>query len=170
MEKKVTSSVMMGLMVALVLIVISLVTYFTGVYTESWNQYLGFVILFAAILISVLIHAKEVDYRDTFGKLFGFGFKVAATATCIMILYVVLSSFLFPDVKTKIMEVARENALKQPNANPDQVEQGMQFFEKNFTLFVILGIIFWYLVIGCVASLIGAAVAKKRPASEFENV
>lgn len=172
MEKKATSSVVMGLLITLVLIVISLVMYFTDLYMETWNQYLGFVILFAGVIIAVLMHAKEVNYHATFGNLFGFGFKVTAAITVLMILYVIISGFIFTDVKTRYMEMAREQMAKsQQNASADQIEQGMQFMEKNFTLFIILGILFWYLVCGAIASLIGAAVAKKRPpVAEFENV
>src|SRR5690349_17057091 len=118
MEKKVTSSVTMGLLIALIMIVFSLVTYFTGLYTETWAQYAGFFILCASIFIAVLIHAKERQNYATYGQLFGFGFRTTATITVIMILYVVLSGFLFPDVKTRMLELANERALQgSPNAS-----------------------------------------------------
>jgi hypothetical protein len=172
MEKKPTSSTTMGLLVGLILIVCSLVIYFTSLYTETWAQYIGFVLLFGGILLAVLMHAKEVEYQTTFGKLFGFGFKVTAAVTVLMIVFVVLQGMIFPDIKTRFIEVAREQAYNHPQAaaNKDAIDQNLAMVEKNFTFIVILGILFWYLVIGAIASLIGAAIPKKRPVTEFENI
>jgi hypothetical protein len=173
MEKKPTSSAVMGLLVGLILIVCSLVIYFTQLYLETWGQYIGFVLLFGVILVSVLLHSNEVAHQTTFGKLFGFGFKVTAAATVSMIVFVVLQGMIFPDIKTRFMEVAREGAYKHPEAaaNKDAIEQNLQMVEKNFTFIIILGILFWYLVIGAIASLVGAAVAKKKPVvAEFDNI
>jgi hypothetical protein len=170
MEKKPTSSAVMGLLVGLALIVCSLVVLFGDFYTERWSQVLGFVILFGGIIFCVLLHAKEVDHRETFGGLFGFGFKTTAAATVVMIGFVILEGFIFPDVKTRIIEMSRVEMSKNPNVSESQVEQSLQWMEKNFTLMIILSVLFWYLVIGAVASLIGAAAAKKRPVTTFDNI
>ena len=171
MEKKPTSAPLMGLMLGLVLIVTGLITFFAELYTEQWAQWIGFIILFGGIVACVLMHAKEVGYREGFGALFGFGFKVTAAATVIMILYVVLQGFLFPDIKTRIIEMTQEQMSKNPQANQAQIDQTVSWMSNNFTLMIILGVLFWYLVLGAAASLLGAAVAKKRPvAHTFDNI
>lgn len=167
MEKKTTSAVTIGVLVSLVLIVLALVIYFAKMYTAKWAQYLGICIFAGAIIWAVINHGKETGHQAGFGSLFGFGFKVAAVITCIMILYTIASGYLFPDVKETIMEQARAEAAKNPNADPGQVEQGMQMFERNYTLFIVLGLIFWYVISGAIAALIGAALTKRRP--PFEN-
>lgn len=167
MEKKPTSAVTIGLLAALVLIVLALVVYFANLYTEKWAQYLGIIIFAVAVIWGVVNHGKETGYQATFGGLFGFGFKIVAVITCLMILYTIVSGYLFPDVKEKIMEQARNEAAKNPSADPNQIEQGMQMFERNYTMFLVLGLVFWYVISGAIASLIGAAVTKKRP--PFEN-
>jgi cytochrome bd-type quinol oxidase subunit 2 len=170
MEKKVTSSALMGLLVALVLIVFSLIMYFADLYTEQWNQWAGLIILVASIIFAVLFSAKERDHQVTFGSLFGFGVKVAAASTCIMILYMLLQGVVFPDIKTRIMEMSRAQALKQPGVSEADVDRYMEMFERNYTLFMVIGVLFWNMLIGVVASLVGAAVAKKRPVAEFDNI
>ena|ERR1022692_571821 len=169
MEQKVTTPVLAGAIISLILIVESLIVYFTGLYLQDWVQYLAFVILIAGIVWAVINNAKQKNNNVSYGQLFGFGFKVAAVITCLMILYAVLSGFLFPEIKQKIIEVARQKALAKPNADADQVEKGMEFFEKNYNLFIIIGLVFWYLIIGLVTSLIAAAFPKKNPTPEFEN-
>ena len=170
MKKKSTSPVMAGLLICIVLIVYGLVMYFAGLYTETWNQYIGMVLLAGGLIWAVVNHSKEKEANITFGGLFGFGFKTTAVIICITIVYVLIFGYIFPDVKEAIITKAREQALTAPDANESQVEQGMAMFEKNYTLFMMIGIIFWYAVIGAVSSLIGAAIAKKNPKPVFDNV
>ena len=100
MEKKVTSSVMMAIVITLVLIVVNLVVYFTDLWREMWAAYSGFFLLFIAIIWVVIVHGKERENNVTFGRLFGFGFKTAAAVTCLMILYTLLFNVLMPEAKS----------------------------------------------------------------------
>ena len=173
MEKKPTPASTMGLLVGLVMIIFNLVTYFTNLYTETWLQMVGGALLLAGIITAVLLHAKEVGYRDSLGGLFGFGFKATAAVTVITIAYVILQGLIFPDIKTRFLEAQRQLAYARPEAqaNREAIEQGLGMLERNYTLFIILSVIFWTLVIGAVASLIGAAIPKKnRPDTSFENI
>lgn len=163
MEKKITSPVNAGIIISLILIVLTLVLYFTNLYTQQWSQYIGFVIFLGGIIWAVRNHGKELDYTATFGNLFGFGFKTAAVITCIMILYTILSGYIFPDIKEKIIANATEQALAKPGVNEEQVRKGMEMFANNYNLFIIMGILFWYLAIGAISSLVGAALTKKTP-------
>ena len=169
MEKKPTSSSVIGIILCAILIVISLVVYFLELFTEQWIQYVGLAVLFGGVIWAVINNGKERNNNVTFGNLFGFGFKVIAVVIVVMVLYTLLSGYLFPDMKTKIIEVARTRALANPNADPAQVKTGMDIFERNYTLFLVIGVVFWYLILGIIASLIGAAAAKKNPGSPFQN-
>jgi len=170
MKKKSTSPVVAGLLICAVLIVFGLVMYFTGLYTETWNQYVAMVMLAGGLIWAIVNHGKEKEGNVTFGSLFGFGFKTTAVIICITIVYLLIFGYIFPEAKETIITKAREQALTAPNANESQVEQGMAMFERNYTLFMVIGIIFWYAVIGAVSSLIGAAVTKKDPKPVFDNV
>lgn len=170
MEKKMTTPVVAGLVISMILIVFSLVVYFTGLYTETWNQYVGVAILVTGIIWAVYNHGKENGFYAGFGKLFGFGFKTTAVIVCIMIVWTLLSGFFFPEIKEKMIEMSRENALSQPNANAAQVEQGIEMFAKNYTLFIVIGLLFWNLIAGALSALIGAAITKKKPVDPFERI
>ncbi len=75
----------------------------------------------------------------------------------------------FPEFKDKIIEAAREGMEKQGKMSDDQIDQGMQMFEKNFILFSSGGALFMYLILGCIASLIGAGITKKQPRNPFDQ-
>jgi len=170
--KKQTSTMAAGLVISLVLIVFALVIYFMNLYTETWNAYLGIGLFVLCLVLAILNHAKEKENRVTFGQLFAYGFKTTAVVICIMIIYTLVSGYVFPDVKQNLIEKARADAMSVPNANESQVEQGMAMFEKNYTLFIIMGLLFWYLVCGAIISLITAAITPKKPVDnhEFEKV
>jgi hypothetical protein len=169
MEKKVTTPVLAGLIISLILIAESVITYFTGSYLQDWAKYVGFAILVIGIVWAVINNAKEKSNNVTYGQLFGFGFKVAGVVTCITILYLLLSGVIFPDMKEKIIDVAKQQAMAKQGADPDQIEKGMEMFENHYTLFIVIVVVFWYLLIGVVVSLIAAAIPKKNPHSPFEN-
>lgn len=174
MEQKPVSAVAVGIIISLVLILISLIVYFTGMFTETWNQYLGFAVFVGGIVLAVRRHGRDHAYGLGFGRLFAFGFKVTAVIICLMILYTLFSGWLFPDIKDKLMAVAREQAMAeaagQPGVNQAQVEAGMAMFEKNFTLFIVMGILFWYLFLGALSSLAGAALTRRRPPMDAEQI
>jgi len=69
---------------------------------------------------------------------------------------------LFPDMKEKIFSM-QETKMEEKGLDADKIETTMTMMKKYFTLFLILGVIFGNIVFGCIASLIGAAVAKKKP-------
>ena len=167
MEKKITSPVAAGLIISLVIIAISVITYFTGTYLQTWAKYIGFAALVIGIIWSVINNAKEKNSEVSYGQLFAFGFKVAAAVTCITILFLLLSGLIFPDMKGKIIDYARQQALAKQGADADQAEKGTELFEQHYTLFLVIGTIFWYLVLGVLSSLIAAAIPKKNPQSPF---
>lgn len=169
MEKKITSHVTKGLIISLILIVIGLAFYFSGLYLENWAQYIVLVIYIAAIIWSVLVYGKENENAVTFGNLFVHGFKIAAVVTCIMIVYSLAFGYVFPEMKEKIMEKQMEAMSAREGITQAQIDAGMEMMKKGFTLFMILGIIFSYLITGLIASLIGGGVAKKNPPSPFQQ-
>jgi hypothetical protein len=171
MEKKVTSSVAMGVLVALILVVCNLVVHFSGLWREMWAAYSGFALLFIAAIVVVILHAKETGYRGSFGNLFSFGFRTTAATICLMVLYTILFNLIFPEAKAKYLELVRERSLQRPEATEQDVTRLVDWVSNNYILFSVIGIVFWFLVLGGVGSLIGAAVSKKnQPATDFDNI
>lgn len=171
MEKKETSSVMMAVVISLMLIISHLVIYFTGLWREMWAAYLSFGLFFIAIIVVVIIHSREKKTTPTFGNLFGFGFKTVAAVTSLMILYTILFNVLMPEAKEQYLVFLREQTLKNPNATEEMADKTVEMFGNNFMLLSVLGTLFWYLILGCIASLIGAAAGDKKPRiAEFENI
>lgn len=169
MEKKPVSHFVAGIIIAAIMIVYSLILNFTGMMANQALGFVSYILLVGGLIYFILQYAKSVDHTATFGKLFSFGFKATAITTLILIIYMYLFFTIFPEYKDKMIDIARENAAKNPQANQEQIEQGMEFFAKNFYLFTIGFTLFFMLIIGAVGSLIGAGIAKKNPQAPFQN-
>lgn len=164
MEQKITQPWIKGLIVSLILIIYGIVLYFTG---QSQNKSLGLlqlVILVIDLIISCIVFAKQQNGNVTFGNVFAHGFKTTAAIIVIMVLYTVVSiNFLFPEMIDLAVNQARIDMEKRGDLNDDQITQAIQMSRKFFTPFAIGGIVLGFGIIGVIASLIGAGVAKKNP-------
>src|SRR6185437_5348395 len=133
MQQTVTTSTTKGIVLALILIIIALATYFLNMNQNSALQYISYVFFIAGIIWSVVSYGKQIDHNSTFGNYFAHGFKTAATVTAIMIIYVIL----FPDMKEKAMDAARKSMEAKGNITQEQITQALGFTQKFFTVFLI---------------------------------
>lgn len=163
-ENKIMSAQIKGLLIALIVIILGIVGYYTGLgLTTIWYSWLVNLILLVAIIFACVHYAKQKDGYVTFGNVFLHGFKVSAVITIIMLVYTILAfTVLFPDMKEKIFEMQASQMEKQ-GLDDEKMEQATSAM-KNFFWPITIGVtIFGTLIWGCIASLIGAAVAKKKP-------
>lgn len=164
METKVTSPALKGTLIALILIVIGLATYFTGQTQNKAVGSIGMILYLVAIAYSTILYAKQNNGNVTFGNAFADGFKTSAAATALFVVYTFLAvKFIMPDLADLSLEQARKGMEEKNNLTPEQIEQSLAMVKKFFIPFAIGGALFIYLILGLIASLIGAAIAKKNP-------
>ena len=164
-----TSTVIKGVVIALIMIISSIAIYFSGVDLNSPVKWLSYCILVAGIIISVLQYGKQIDYNATFGNYFAHGFKVAAAITVLMVIYMIVFIYIFPDFKEKALEEARKAMDAKNNISEEQKTTALEMTKKLFTVFVVGGTLLSTIIIGVIGALIGAAVAKKNPRPLDEN-
>jgi hypothetical protein len=171
METTVTKPPVKGLVISLIIIVFSMILYFTGQVTNQALGYLQYVILIGGIIWSCTSYAKQLNGNVTFGNVFAHGFKTTAVVIVLVTIYTILAiKVLFPEMLNIIIEQAKENMRKQPNVTDEQIDKGVDFMKNNFMTFAIAGIILIFGIVGLISSLIGAAVAKKNPQDPFSQV
>jgi hypothetical protein len=163
METKVTSPALKGTLIALILIVLGLATYFTGQTQNKAVSSIGMVLYLVAIAYSTILYAKQKNGNVTFGNAFADGFKTSAAATALFVVYTFIAfKFIMPDIVDLSMEEARKN-LVEKKMPQEQIDAALGMTQKFFIPFAIGGALFIYLIVGLIASLIGAAIAKKNP-------
>lgn len=162
MEPTVTPTSTKGIVIALILIILALVTYFLNIEVNGPLQWVGYAIFIGGIIWSVMSYGKQISYNSTFGNYFAHGFKVAALVTAIMIIYIIVFVLLFPDFKEKAIVEARKSMQSKGNLTEEQMNAGLEMTRKFFMVFLMGGTLLGYLFFGALASLIGAAITKKE--------
>ena len=170
-DQKIMSHFIKGVLISLVVIVLGVAGYIAGVSMQSWYSWTVNCILFILITIACIYFAKQKNGFVTFGNIFSHGFKTTAIIALIMVAYTLLSlTVIFPDMKEKAMEAAQKSMEDRGNMTDDQIETAMNFTRIYFLVFAIFGAMIGTLIFGLIASLIGAAVAKKRPVNPIDQM
>jgi Protein of unknown function (DUF4199) len=170
MEQKVTSPIVKGLIITLILALIDLIGGFAHLKMETWFRWLPTCVLVAAIIWACINYGSQLNGNTTFGNVFAHGFKTSAVVACILILYTLLSIYIiFPETKDLAIEAARKQMEEKGNIPEANIDQAMEITRKFFLPFAIGGALIGTLIIGAIAALIGAAFTKKNPQAEFEN-
>lgn len=151
-----------GLVISVIMILLSTLFYILHINTEKWTQWVGMVIMFVGVIVSCIQYAKVNNGNVTFGNVFGNGFKTTSIVALLTILVGVLFVLIFPDIKEQALEQVRRDMEKQGQAD-DVIDKAVAMTDKMFIVFMLAGGIFGTLFFGAIASLIGAAVAKKNP-------
>ena len=169
-ENKIMSPQIKGLLISLIVIVFSIAGYFTGLSYTGWYPWVINLVLLMAIVVACVHFANQKQGYVTFGNVFLHGFKITAVVAIIVLVYTLLAfTVLFPDMKEKIFEM-QQAQMEKRGLDDDKLEQGMTMMKKYFMIFLVIGVIFGTLIWGAIASLIGAAVAKKKKFNPLDQI
>lgn len=162
MEKKITTHIIKGLIIGLVMVVISIIFQVFDI-QEKWTQWLVLGLFAAAIIWSCISFSKEMEGYVTFGNVFAHGFRTAVIVTIISIAAFLITYLIMPEIKDKALQIARTQMEKDPKNTEEMIDTAIKMVDKFFLTFGIGGTLFSYILIGAIAGLIGAAIAKKNP-------
>jgi hypothetical protein len=168
--KKETSPLTAALIITLLLFVVDIIAGFAHFKFATWYRWIPLIILIVAIIWACVNHASQKNGDVTFGNVFAFGFKTSAVIACLSVITVLISIFLiFPDTKDMALDQARKQMEEQGKLSDEQINTALEITKKFFLPFAIGGAIIGTIIIGAIASLLGAAFAKKNPNAPFEN-
>lgn len=171
MEKKPISPLVAGLIIGLTSVVLFLAYYFTGLSAQQGiTTWLPALVFFILIIVFISMWSNAKNNFVTFGSCFNFGFKAVCVATIISFFFVLIFIYLFPDYRDQMLRVMRDRMRENKQATDDQVEAGMSMITNHFMLIVVGGSLFGNMLVGTIAALIGAAIAKKKPFDPFTQI
>lgn len=164
MEIKTTPPSQQGLLIALPLVLFAVVTTILKMESNKALGALPVLVMIAGIVWACLSYSKQMAGNVTFGNVFNHGFKASAVVAAIMGLWVAISlGLLFPDALDRAMDLQREAMQKKGGIPDEQIDQALSISKKMALPMGTIFSVIVYLVIGAIAALIGAAVAKKNP-------
>lgn len=162
------SHIKAGLILSSAIILLSVLIAFTGG-GDPKGGWISYLIIIVGITFFVQHHGKSMDYRLSFGELFSYGFKTTTIITLVFVLYLVALSFMAPQLKENVMEATRVQLEAQKSLSDSDIDQAMQLTDRYFWVVLIGTSLFFFVFIGAIGSLIGAAITKKTPANPFEQ-
>lgn len=169
-ETKPMTHITAGLLIAAALIVYSIILNFAGLSNDPNFGYITYAILIIGLIVTIGIHAKAHDNRLTFGNLFAFGFKTTAVFTILFIVFIIIFNLLFPDMKEQGLEMAREKLEEQGKMTDSQIDDALEMGRKFFWVGVIGGTMLFFIILGAIGSLLGAAITKKKPVNPLDEL
>ena len=170
MQKKVTSALTTAFVISLILIVLDLVGGFTHVKFETWWRWIPTIVMCVALIWACIVYANQKDNLVTFGNVFMHGFLTSLIIAGIMLIYTLLSVYvIFPETRDLALEQARRQMESQGKLSEDQIDQALEFTRKGFIVFLVIGVVIGTAIAGAISSLLGAAFAKKKPVTPFDQ-
>jgi Protein of unknown function (DUF4199) len=170
MERKPINHFVAGIIIAAVIVIYSMALQFMGLGQNKSLGWLAYLFMIVGLIIFISQYAKAKDYQVTFGNLFSYGFKATAIAALIVVVCLLVFFLAFPEYKEKIMISIRQGMEDQGKMSDSQIDTAVSMVEKNFLLFTVGGALFMYLIVGCIGSLIGAAITKKKPFNPLDQL
>jgi hypothetical protein len=171
MKKKSSDFISKGIVLSLILIVINLIGGFAHIQFETWFKWTPTIIQVVIMIIFCIQFGKQQTDGVTFGKVFGYGFKVALVVSILMMIYALISiSYIFPEFTDQTLQQARATMEAKGTYTEDQIDQGIAMTKKfmqpvPLAIFAFIG----SLIVGTIASLLGGAFAKKNEVDVFKN-
>ena len=169
METKVTTHIFKGVIIGAVYILLSTIIYAFNLYSIKWLSLVIYLFIFAGIIISNIVYANQNNNNESFGNIFADGFKTTSLFIIISMAFTVLFFILLPEMIDKSFELQRVELEKKPELTDEMIENFIAMQKDNFWTFTIAGNIVLNAIIGAIASLIGAGIAKKNPIDPFSN-
>ncbi|MCX6208789.1 MAG: DUF4199 domain-containing protein [Bacteroidetes bacterium] len=164
MEKKITSHIQKGCIVAITYILFNTVITFAKLTNAQWTDFVAWFIIIVGTLLSVHLFGKQHQNNQHFGSLFSHGFKTAAVATCFIFIYILIKVYLFD--KQCIFDFAVSMAKSQDaKVNEKIFLTNLQSKPENIRRFSLLYIsmkIMSILFLGMIGSLVGAVATPKQ--------
>jgi hypothetical protein len=83
--------------------------------------------------------------------------------------FIVVFFLLFPDIKEKSLDMARQQMEQSGKLSDSDIDNGVAMARKFFWVGVIGGSVLVFVITGAIGSLLGAAFTKKRPNNPFDQ-
>ena len=150
-----------GLITAVLMIGIFLVIYKTSKGSGSSLQYLVYGVYGAGIVWTLLVYRRSPAFTGKFGDMFSQGFKCFVVVTlCVALFYGVFNS-MHPEFAEEMATLYREELVKAKGL-PAEINDAVATYKKQYTLKLVSGAIFGYLIIGAALTAALSALLTRR--------
>lgn len=140
-----------GLITGALMISVILLIFNMGKNADRRLQYAVYAIYAVGIVWALVAFRQTAAYTGTFGNLFNQGFKCFIVVTLLMALFYGIFNYTHPEFAEESSKVYREQlelSVAKNERLPTEVDSEVATFKKQYTLKLVSGAIFGYLIIG----------------------
>jgi len=155
-----------GLLLGLLMIVIAVITYVTGMALElkQWPQWIYYIVFPVTIIYAISQYKKINGNLLSLGEAIKLGLVIALISAIVYALYGLLFNYVIdPEFMGLMKEATRDKMLENPNLTEEMADQSMKMVEKFMN--PVFGTAFWIALsalFGLIYSLIGGLAMKKE--------
>lgn len=128
-------------------------------------QYLVYIAYAIGIIWTLLVHRQSAAFSGKFGDLFNQGFKCFVVVTLLMAIFYGLFNYQHPEFAEESAKAYKEQLEQQVAKNeilPTAVDSEVATYKKQYTLKLVSGAIFGYLLIGTAVTVVISAILTRR--------
>ncbi len=167
MERKITSHIIKGAVIAAAYMTIDFVIQKKGGEVPIVARYLPMFVLAIGAITSCLVFSRQSGTVLRFGDVFAHGFKTTAVFAFLIAVYTfILIKYVFPPTE-KDIQAAMVSLQLQGNVMPAEARKMAEDASKNAWIISVSGALLVCVVAGALGSAtgagIGTAIAKKKP-------
>ncbi len=152
-----------GLITAILMITLVLVIYYAGDSADPRIQYLIYGIYAAGIVWTLMSYRNSPAFVATFGSLFSQGFRCFIVVTLVIVAFTGIFSKMHPEFAAQSAVAYKEQLIKEGNKSPEQLQEEVTDYEKQYTLRLVSISIFGYLIIGAgVTAVLSVLLMRKK--------
>lgn len=155
-----------GIITAVLMIGIILFIYKMGKNVDTRLQYAVYALYAVGIVWTLVAFRQTAAYTGSFGNLFNQGFRCFIVVTLIMALFYGIFNYTHPEFgeeSARIYKEQLEAAVAKNERLPTEVESEVATYKKQYTLKLVSGAIFGYLIIGvAVTAAISVFLIKRK--------
>lgn len=151
-----------GLIAAIIMIAIALVTYYSGMAANSPFQFLIYAVYAIGVVWTTIAYSKSSLFTGKFGDSFNQGFRCFIVITLMMVLFTAIFSSMHPEFAEESSKYYREELLKEKDKLPPDVDAAVAKYKKNYTMTLVYGSIIGYLIIGAVVTAVSSLIITRR--------
>lgn len=151
-----------GLITAALMIAVFLGIYYAGKDADTRLQYIVYIIYALGIAWAVIAHRQSPAFTGKFSDLFSQGFKCFIIVTLFIALFYGIFNYQHPEFRDEAAAFYKEQLVQQKDKLPPDIESEVATYKKQYTLRLVSGAIFGYLIIGAGVTVVLSVLLTRR--------
>lgn len=154
--------VVKGIVTALVMIGIILMIYQSGDNADPRLQYLVYISYSLGIFWTISVYRRSGYFTGKFGDTFNQGFRCFVVVILLVAVFYGVFSYMHPEFAEDSARAYKEHLVAEKQKLPTEIDSQVATYKKQYTLKLVSGAIFGYLIIGAGVTAILSALYYRR--------